>query len=581
MDDFDVEIKQGFLTEAAELLTGAERCFLDLERGVDAGETLNTIFRLAHNLKGSSRAVGFDELAEFTHKLETLLLALKEGRLAATPPIVDLLLRSNDYLSRVIALLQTDVAATYVNTELSEELVRALTDPSYRVATRASEVDASAGSAPAEAEVEPEASEIVIPLATVAATAPTAATAPKADENIRVSLGRIEQLLNNVGELSILQAVMVQQSAERGTMISPLMRETLSAMSKIVRDTQSLSMGLRMMPIRQTFQKMQRIVRDTSKALGKDVELILSGEDTEIDKTVLEKLGDPLVHIIRNAVDHGVEDTATRLSVGKSGVGTVHLSASHRAGHVVIEVREDGRGLDPAKLIERAKARGVIAANAELTPEQAYQLVFAPGFSTKDVVTDVSGRGVGMDVVKTNVTALQGRIEIETVLGQGTTFRIILPLTLAIIDSIVVDVKGHRYVVPLNQVSEFYKPREVDVTRAYGRDPILNVRGETMALFGLSQVMGQRGEPGEVDFGATALIVRESDRTFAVTVDRVIAQQQVVIKPLGPELKNRAGLMGSAILGDGRPALILDLIELNSKLRPPTKAGANRPAEMA
>jgi len=556
MDAFEREIKTDFLTEAKDLLSGTEQCFLSLEKNPSDLENLNLIFRLAHNLKGSSGAVGFSELADFTHKLESLLLALKEQRILVSPKIVELLLRSNDYLSQTIETLRGDLTASYNNRELATELCDALTNPSYhevpgpQAATVADQIES----------VEPRL------MSPKCAEAPTSQPQVRKDENIRVSLSRIEKLLNNVGELSILQAVMVQQSTERGTVISPLMRETLSSMSKIIRETQNLSMGLRMMPIKQMFQKMQRIVRDTSKSLGKEVELHLAGEETEIDKTVLEQLGDPLVHIVRNAVDHGLESNEERLAAGKSAVGNVYLSASHRAGHVMIEVREDGKGLDPNKLTEKAKAKGLISPDTKLSPEQAYKLIFLPGFSTKEQVTDVSGRGVGMDVVKTNISSLQGRVEIETDLGKGTSFQIFLPLTLAIIDSIVVQVDDNRFVVPLNQVSEFFRPQESDITNVYGRHELVTLRDEHLPTFSLSSLMKRETET-KPTWMQTALVIREGSGNFAVNVDRVIAQQQVVIKPLGAELKGKTGIMGSAILGDGRPALILDLFELTKAVR--------------
>jgi two-component system chemotaxis sensor kinase CheA len=396
---------------------------------------------------------------------------------------------------------------------------------------------------------------------------PQTATKPK-DDSIRVSLSRIEKLLNNIGELSILQAVVNQQSLERGTVVRPLMREAISAMSKIIRETQGISMGLRMHPVKQTFQKMQRIVRDTSSMLGKDVELHLSGEDTEVDKTVLESLSDPLVHIIRNAVDHGLECPSARLSAGKTEKGHIFLSAFHRAGYVVIEIRDDGQGLNAEGLVAKAKSKNFIPADAVLSPDQVYQLIFTPGLSTKECITEVSGRGVGMDVVRTNVAALQGKIEIETELGKGTCFRILLPLTLAIIDSIVVRCGDERYVIPLSQVSEFFCPTESEVNFACGRSEFLTLRNEPLGTFRLSSLIKQKSTVKKDAWTQTALIVNNGiSPKFAVMVDKVIAQQQVVIKALGNELKHKPGLLGSAILGDGKPAFILDLLQLSEPYR--------------
>ncbi|MDX9730227.1 MAG: chemotaxis protein CheA [Bdellovibrionales bacterium] len=555
MDNFENEIKSEFLTEARELLSGTEQCFLSLERNPSDIENLNLLFRLAHNLKGSSGAVGFADLTDFTHKLESLLLELKEGRINVTPKIVDLLLRSNDYLLETIERLQSDLNADCKNPSLQAEVIAALEHPDEAIVAK----DPVPTVAPSVSH-EPPQELTIAPRQEAAAT--HASQSRGKDENIRVSLSRIEKLLNNVGELSILQAVMLQQSYNPDVVMPALMRDTLNSMSKIIKETQSVSMSLRMLPIKQTFQKMERIVRDTSRALGKDVVLHLSGEDTEIDKTVLEQIADPLVHIIRNAVDHGLENTEERKSLGKSAEGHVHLSASHRAGHVVIEVRDDGKGLRPEKLVAKARERGLLREDETLPDDQALQLIFAPGFSTKENVTDVSGRGVGMDVVKTNISALQGHIEIDTKPDQGTTFKIYLPLTLAIVDCVVIRSGAERYVVPLAQISEFYRPRAEDLTAVHDGSEILTIREAPMTVVRLSQLIGYP-KTKQSSSDLIALVVTDTtNRSVAVLVDQILSQQQIVIKPLGRETKGRTGIMGSAILGDGRPSLILDLFEL-------------------
>ena len=555
MNSFEYEIKETFLIEAKELLTSTEKCFLNLEKNPNDVENLNLIFRLAHNIKGSSGVAGFIDLAEFTHNLESLLLALKEGQCCVTPAIIDLLLRVSDYLNATIETLSVDHKASCANPELTNDLLHALKKDHDYSLRKSAEV---AGQSTIEG-LTLFSSE---PVVSIPQSAPT--TCRPKDENIRVNISRIESLLNNVGELSILQAVMVQQSKQLGSELPQLMRSTMSSMSKIIKETQSISMRLRMLPIKQVFHKMERIVRDTSKALGKDVQLHLSGEETEVDKTVLEQLSDPLVHMVRNAVDHGIESAVERIESGKNPKGNIFLSASYRAGQIAIEIRDDGKGLDPECLTSQAKSKGVISADAVLTPEQAYQLIFKPGFSTKQNVTDISGRGVGMDVVKTNISALQGQIDIETTLKQGTCLRVVLPLTMAIIDSVLVNVGKERYVVPISQISEFFRPQESDVNLAYDCNEILTIRDESLAVFRMANLIRRSHVDTTIVWNQTALIIRDTSTNcaFAVMVDRVVAQQQVVIKPLGNEVKNRPGVMGSAILGDGRPALILDLHEL-------------------
>lgn len=555
----DDELKKCFLDEAQELLSSVEKCFLDLEKHPNDIDNLNNIFRLAHNLKGSAGAVGFSDLAEFAHKLESLLVELKVGKWKISSQILDLLLRSNDYLLEVIEKLQINSNYDYKNPVLLDELTYSL----QNIDKLSSDESVTTSS-----QVETKSDQIAVSDLQFNAGAKATDNAENRDESIRVSMARINDLINNAGELVIYQSVLNQQCLAPGINIPPHMRATLAAMKKIIQSTRDLSMGLRMLPIKQTFQKMQRIVRDTSKALNKEVELKILGEETEVDKTVLEKISDPLVHLVRNAVDHGLEDTETRLSNNKPRLGQVSLAAFHKSGHVVIEIKDNGKGLDADRLISIAKSKGILSESAQLTKEQAYQLIFAPGFSTKSEVTDISGRGVGMDVVKTNITSLQGQIEIETELGKGTCFRILLPLTLAIVDGIVVRQSEERFVIPLAQVNEFFRPKESDINTVCGSSEVLTLRQEVLPTFRLDQLLKNKNNKKRMASELTALITRESTSgTFAVFVDEVIAQQQIVIKPLGDELKGKKGLMGSAIMGDGKPALILDLHELTKSLR--------------
>jgi two-component system chemotaxis sensor kinase CheA len=577
MDNAQERLKIDFLSEAKDLLLDVEQCFLDLERNPSDTDKINPIFRFAHNLKSSSSAVGFLDLANFAHTLESFLLALKERKISVSNPIVDLLLRAHDYLVKTFETLQGDLTADCADPSLTQEFSEALNAPlSTKPLSDQTGTDQELFQEIA-ALTRGSLQQDVLPQQSLPQFSPGQEPKLKS-ENIRVSLSRIEKLLNNVGELSILQAVITQQSFQRGTLVPPLMREAISAMSKILKETQDISMGLRMLPIRQTFQKMQRIVRDSSKLVGKEVELHLSGEDTEIDKAVLEAIADPLAHLIRNAIDHGFEDTHIRLNSGKPSPGQIYLSAFHRAGQVVIEVKDDGKGLDAEKLVTHAKSKKIIPSDANLSKEQAYELVFLPGLSTKETVTALSGRGFGLDVVKTSITALQGQIEIESALEKGTCFRILLPLTLATMDSIIARCGDERYVIPLSQVVEFFCPSESDITRVYERSELLTVRNETIALFKLSSLIGQTESGSKAPKTQTALIIHDGRCSkLAVMVDKVMAQQQVVVKPLGSEFRGRVGLIGFAILGDGKPALILDLIELTkpSKNAIPNKNGFN------
>ncbi|OFZ18751.1 MAG: hypothetical protein A2X94_06095 [Bdellovibrionales bacterium GWB1_55_8] len=611
MDDFEKELKSGYLEEASQLLADAEQCFLSLEKASEDASIVEKIFRLAHNLKGSARAVGFMDIGEFTHQLESLLLKIKNKEMQIQSSTVSLLLECNDHLRMMVDTLRTDMDARVDSQALMAEIGRHLNGEvqseeapeslelvpppasafeEEAVTEEVAQVEEIQASEQEEEVIETEVSfdqltsvvenslreekhrlELVSSgPAPVQPAQPqkTATPTGPVDESIRVSLKRLERLMNNVGELVILQAVLNQQ---KHSVQSMLMQKTIDQLAKITKDIQDISMSLRMVPVKQTFQKMQRIVRDTSKALSKEVVLDISGEDTELDKIVLEQIGDPLVHLVRNAVDHGLESTEERVARGKSSQGTVWLSAFHQGSHIVIEVRDDGHGLDAQKLIAKAREKGVIKPNQELTDEQAYHLVFAPGFSTKTEITDISGRGVGMDVVKNNIQQLQGEIQLETEKGKGTCFRILLPLTLSIIDGMVIRAGEERYVVPISQVHESVQPEGQDVHFVTGLGEVLSLRGENIPLFRLTSVLGRKTVPRPVT-ESIAIVIRNGKSPFSILVDDIIGHQQVVIKRLGHGVQNMKGISGGAILGDGRAALILDFNELASRATPATSA---------
>jgi two-component system chemotaxis sensor kinase CheA len=577
VDDFERELKVSFLDEASQLMADAEQCFLRLEKDPTDISILENIFRIAHNLKGSSKAVGFDALSAFTHEFESFMLKCKSGKLAITPATISILLKCNDHVSKFIELLKADGNSSLDSHQLIDEiksfvaLVPAQVATPVPASTPPQDHTEVSQSAPADVDAlyEPlqkiTADSLPPPLpstpseppSTPVAQAPSGATA--ADESIRVSLGRLEKLLNLVGELVIHQTVFKEQFFADGPKVS--LGKTIHQMGKVTKEVQELSMSLRMVPLRQTFQKMQRIVRDTSGLLNKQVHLVMEGDDTEVDKIVLEALSDPLVHLIRNAVDHGIETPTQRLAQGKNESGEITLRAYHQGGKLVLEIRDDGNGIDPARLQQKAIEKGLIRPDTVLSEKEAIHLIFHPGFSTKAEVTEVSGRGVGMDVVKTNIERLQGEVLVETLLGKGSVFKVILPLTLSIIDAMVVRSGEERYVIPLSQIHESFKPEIKEVQYTTGLSEILLLRGENLPLFRLSQLLRQKRK-ATAEAEQIALVMRNHDRAFAVFVDDIIGQHQVVVKKLGTEIRGIQGYAGSAILGNGRPALILELNEL-------------------
>lgn len=610
MDSFELEIKMGFLEEAKEMLSNAEQCFLNLEKAKDDPSIIEEIFRVAHNFKGSAGAVGFNDLKDFAHKFESLLLKIKQKEIDISAGIISLLLECNDYLIAVLDLLKNAPEGQHTNQTLLSKIEACLagdfsqiggetsieesssvdpTSSTYELLETEKEPpsgDLFAEESVIETQIEvapPSAPTLVTPQpiptpATTSASSPNSAqakTPANADETVRVALSKIDHLLNNVGELVILQTVLDQQKTQSSA--SLLMQKTISQMSKIIKEVQGLSMSLRMFALKQTFQKMQRIVRDTSKALAKDIEFTFSGEETELDKTVIEQLSDPLVHLIRNAVDHGIEDTEARKASGKNPIGHVSLKAYQRGSQIVLEIRDDGKGLDPEKLMAKAKEKGILKPDAKLSNEDAYKLIFAPGFSTKEQVTDVSGRGVGMDVVKTNITQIKGEIEIESEVGKGSCFRVILPLTMAIIDGMVISLNEERYVVPIAQIHESLKPKPEDIQTINETGEMLVLRGQPLALYRLDGLLKRKSSKQIHPSEGIALVCQDANREpFAIFVDDILCQQQVVIKSLGEEIKGVKGISGAAILGDGKASLILDLFDLTSKFRNKTKNSSEK-----
>jgi two-component system chemotaxis sensor kinase CheA len=351
---------------------------------------------------------------------------------------------------------------------------------------------------------------------------------------------------------------MISESPIIQKMLDQSIYKDISQLGKIIKDMQRQVLSLRMIPIKPTFQRMTRLVRDLSKQANKKVELQLSGEDTELDKTVIEEIGDPLVHLIRNSIDHGLESEEERIAGGKPPVGTILLNAYHQGGNIVIEVVDDGRGLNKEKIIKKAKEKGLISSESNLTVGEIYNLIFLPGFSTTEKVTAVSGRGVGMDVVRMNIEKLKGQVELSTEEGKWTKTTIKLPLTLAIIDGMLVRIDKDKFIIPTLSIIESIRPKKKDIYTVEGRGEIVNVRGKILPLVRLNRIFGLKSEKQEPWEGLVVVVESEGNRC-CLFVDDLIGQQRVVIKSLGERLRNVKGIAGSAILGDGTVGLILDV----------------------
>lgn len=391
---------------------------------------------------------------------------------------------------------------------------------------------------------------------------PKAGAVTKASESasIRVSIDKIDVLINMVGELVITQS-MLNQFAENEEVTAAQIEQLRNGLGQLERNTRELQesvMGIRMLPISFVFSRFPRMIHDLSQKLGKNVELVMSGESTELDKTVMEKIGDPLVHLVRNAIDHGIETPDIRSKKGKSKSGKVNLNAFHQGGNIVIEISDDGAGLDATKLLAKAREKGIVELDEQLSEDQIYQLIFMPGFSTAQVVSDVSGRGVGMDVVNKNIVSLGGSVEIDSKLGEGTTFRVRLPLTLAILDGQTVKVGEEVYIIPLVSIMESIQIKKSMVRLVGGGMEVFKLREEYLPIIRLHEVFDIADAVDEFERGLL-VVVEGGGKRVGLFVDELLGQQQVVIKSLETNFKKMAGISGATILGDGSVAIIIDI----------------------
>ncbi|MTI08859.1 chemotaxis protein CheA [Rhodospirillaceae bacterium RKSG073] len=377
--------------------------------------------------------------------------------------------------------------------------------------------------------------------------------------SIRVDLDRVDRLVNMVGELVITQAMLQQQSSGMPIEYAQMMKQGFDDLAMHTRELQDSVMAIRMQPVKSVFARMPRLVRELSGKLGKKVDLVTSGENTEVDKTVVELLADPLTHMIRNSLDHGIETEDERLEVGKTPRATVHLSAEHRGGRIQIDIADDGRGINRERVLGKAIEKGLVPENHQLSPEEVDELIFMPGFSTAEEVTDVSGRGVGMDVVRRNISNLGGRISVSSVPGKGTKFNMSLPLTLAVLDGMVTAVADEKYVIPLTAIVESIRPEKEDIHRLATGGEVVFVRGEYIRLIYLHDVFGIKGASEDPSKALVVLVELDGGGHAGIVVDDLLGQQQVVIKSLEDNYDPVPGVSAATILGNGLVALILDV----------------------
>ena len=581
----DPELLNDFILEAREHLTTIELQLLTLDQDPANAEAIHAVFRGFHTIKGMAGFLDLDAVRDVSHEVETILDLARNAQLAITSKVIDAILASKDYLSlwmgELEAMLQSGRTPEAENNQALIETIRGVARLSASPETAASteparcesaqpadppaaEVLAAEAPLPPAAPTQPATSGL-LDLAREVAVQPTeAAETPKPAEpatavarSIKVDTAKLDYLVDMVGEMVIAQS-MVRHDPDLTTGVKPRLTRNLSQLARITDEVQRTAMSMRMIPIGQLFQKTARLVRDLSRKASKQVDLELSGEDTELDRNIVEELADPLMHMVRNAVDHGIETPEDRLKAGKPPNAKVRLKAAHQAGHILIQISDDGRGLDREKILRKAREKGLIDAEAQLSEAEIFNLIFLPGFSTAEKITDVSGRGVGMDVVRKHLQKLRGRVDVHSRPGEGTTFLMKLPLTLAIIDGLVVGVGSQRYIVPIFAVREMLKPTEEAISTIRGQEEMAMVRGTLLPLIRLHRRF--RIDPRFENPWDSLLIVSENGgKQFCLMVDELIGKQEVVIKSLGEAMQNIPGVAGGAILGDGRVGLILDL----------------------
>jgi two-component system chemotaxis sensor kinase CheA len=560
MSDFQVspELIAIYLEDARQHLEALDHCLLTLEREGPDSEAVPAVLGPLHTLKGNSGMIGFTAVKDYVHRLEDVFARVHEGTLALEP-------NDFDRLFAGATALRDAVEHACTEGRESRDLAAERADLERMVAS-AGHAGAAPGRTGAPAPPAPTPPGALVPAS--APPAPARAGPPSRDARIarssvvRVEFAQLDHLLNLVGEL-IIHRTKLQEMAK--TLAEDLgqhetARELLSAvhqMSGVSAQLQETVMDVRMLPIRHVFERFPRLVRDLARETGKDIELILEGEGTRIDKAIIDEIGEPLVHLIRNSVDHGIEAPDVRIARGKTPTGTILLSAVQESNHVVITIMDDGGGIDAAMVRDKAVERGLLKSDDAVSDRDVVQLIFSQGFSTREAITEVSGRGVGLDVVLKSIERLNGLVEVETVPGVGTKFIIQLPLTLAIISALLVEVSGRTYAVPLGAIVESVKFRPDEVHTINGRET-LRIRDRLIPLVRLTQLfaLGADERPGR----EYAVIIGRGDKRVGMVVHRLCGQQEVVIKALDAAASATAlPMAGATIMGDGRVVLILDV----------------------
>ncbi|MBM3788236.1 MAG: chemotaxis protein CheA [Acidobacteria bacterium] len=530
-----------FVLEAREHLSNIERDILALENSPNDTESIHSLFRSFHTIKGLTAIAGIETAREVAHQTENLLDQVRAGQRPVDTRVIDLSLASADFLGGAVAVAeQLDRGASVEFPSGADALIDGL----YAAIAN---VPAAAAAPPA--------------TETCAQPVPIQRKLEQTGSSVKVDTAKLDQLVDLVGELVIAQSL-VQLDTAMQSGNDAKTAKNLTQLGRITSELRKTAMSLRVVPIGMTFRRMTRVFRDLIRESGKDAVLETAGEDAELDRTIVERLADPLMHMIRNAVDHGLEPPDERQQAGKPRQGRIRLSASHQSGQVVIEVSDDGRGLDRGRILEKAVERGLVEDPSAVSPAAILDLIFEPGFSTSEKVTGISGRGVGMDVVKKEIEGLRGRVDVRSEPGQGTTFLLRVPLTLAIISALVVKQGRDRFILPLFTVRELLPPGGQEISTVEGRNQICVIRESVVPVVRLATVLALPLASAKPAAESAIVVVESGPRRLALAVDEVVGKQEVVIKSLGDWLGRIPGVAGGAILGDGGVGIILDVDSL-------------------
>lgn len=556
-DDEMKEIVESFIIETKELLEKLDSGLVELEKRPEDLELLNAIFRYVHTIKGTSSFIGFEQMSELTHKFEDVLNKLRKGEIKVRSDIMDVMLEAHDLLKILLSKLEkkdlTPIEIDNVVLKLEKisrgEVINKVEENLSENDTLMENNEKFSSIGGGTDVLQRRESKVI-------------------DKTIRIDVERLDELINLVGELvlgrnRLMQIIsgVVEKFEGEATMRELI--DTVSQIEYLTSELQSVVMRARMLPIAKVFSKFPRLVRDLSREMNKKVELLIYGEETEVDKSVIEYIYDPLVHIVRNAIDHGIESPEERIKVGKPEKGKIILKAEHEGNYIVITVEDDGRGIDPDKIRKRAIEKNLITEQEamSISDKDILNFIFIPGFSTASKVTNISGRGVGLDVVKANITKLNGIIDLQSTPGVGTKFILKLPLTLAIIQGLLVDVSGEVFIIPLSSVVEVVRVKSDQVHSIKGKE-IIRLRDSILPLVRLGEIFNLKSNGYREKRNFYIVVLGLAEKKIGLVVDALIGQKEVVIKSLGSYLKNVKGIAGATILGDGTVRLIIDVAQV-------------------